>query len=276
MLPDTVVAYCDSTIAFPLFCEYAVGSAHNRRPLRRLIDQREALVADLVAQAESRARERRKRSEAGRNRSPPVMGTLSSELGPLAERVPNQPRVYADANMPCGVVAFMRERLGWDVLFVLEHPTTCAARATSSTIRLARQLGRTLVTLDRDYLDDRLFPPDEGAGVIVFCVPDERWLRRLLDAHGSRTVPRAGRARRCRSNGARWSGTSMLSLGLDLSERPARAVSRRRRRRVLARGRGADGAEAVRAVLSAATPEVAGVAAIRPEGQGRRRRREAS
>ena len=27
VLPDTVVAYCDSTIAFPLFCEYAVGSA---------------------------------------------------------------------------------------------------------------------------------------------------------------------------------------------------------------------------------------------------------
>ncbi len=27
VLPDTVVAYCDSTIAFPLFCEYAVGVA---------------------------------------------------------------------------------------------------------------------------------------------------------------------------------------------------------------------------------------------------------
>ena len=27
VLPDTVVAYCDSTIAFPLFCEYAVGSS---------------------------------------------------------------------------------------------------------------------------------------------------------------------------------------------------------------------------------------------------------
>jgi hypothetical protein len=48
-----VVAYCDSTIAFPLFCEYAVGSEHNRRPLRRLIDQREALVADLVRQAKA-------------------------------------------------------------------------------------------------------------------------------------------------------------------------------------------------------------------------------
>jgi deoxyhypusine synthase len=53
VLPDTVVAYCDSTIAFPLFCEFAVGSEHNRRPLRRLIQTREALVTDLVSQAKA-------------------------------------------------------------------------------------------------------------------------------------------------------------------------------------------------------------------------------
>jgi hypothetical protein len=51
VLPDTVVAYCDSTIAFPLFCEYAVGSQHNRRPRRELVHKREALVADLLKQA---------------------------------------------------------------------------------------------------------------------------------------------------------------------------------------------------------------------------------
>ena len=107
------------------------------------------------------------------------MGTLSSELGPLVEQVANQPRVYADANLPKGVVGFMREKLGWDVLFVIEHDDLRRARDIEH-YRLARQLGRTLVTLDRDYLDDRLFPPDEGAGVIVFCAPDERWLRRLL------------------------------------------------------------------------------------------------
>jgi hypothetical protein len=107
------------------------------------------------------------------------MGTLSSELGPFVERVASQPRVYADANMPNGVVCFMRERLGWDVLFVIEHDDLRRARDIEH-FRLARQLGRTLVTLDRDYLDDRQFPPEEGAGVIVFCVPDERWLRRLL------------------------------------------------------------------------------------------------
>jgi len=51
VLPDTVVAYCDSTISFPLFCEYAVGSTHNRRPRRELLRQRDALVADLLKQA---------------------------------------------------------------------------------------------------------------------------------------------------------------------------------------------------------------------------------
>jgi deoxyhypusine synthase len=53
VLPDTVVTYCDSTIAFPLFCEYAVGAEHNRRPRRELVHKREALVADLLNQARS-------------------------------------------------------------------------------------------------------------------------------------------------------------------------------------------------------------------------------
>ena len=75
--------------------------------------------------------------------------------------------------MPSGVVGYMREKLGWDVLFVIEHDDLRRARDIEH-YRLARQLGRTLVTLDRDYLDDRQFPPEEGAGVIVFCAPDER------------------------------------------------------------------------------------------------------
>ena len=107
------------------------------------------------------------------------MGTLSSELGPLVDQTADQPRVYADANVPLGAIGYMREKLGWDVLSVIEHDDLRRARDIEH-FRLARQLGRTLVTLDRDYLDDRRFPPDEGAGVIVFCVPDERWLRRLL------------------------------------------------------------------------------------------------
>ena len=51
VLPDTVVAYCDSTIAFPLFCEYAVGSQHNRRERKQLVNRRDELVADLLRQA---------------------------------------------------------------------------------------------------------------------------------------------------------------------------------------------------------------------------------
>jgi deoxyhypusine synthase len=53
VLPDTVVAYCDSTIAFPLFSEYAVGSEHNRRARKDLVHKRDALVADLLKQARS-------------------------------------------------------------------------------------------------------------------------------------------------------------------------------------------------------------------------------
>jgi hypothetical protein len=107
------------------------------------------------------------------------MGTLSSELGRHAERLSSNPRVYADANVPSGLVGFMRLRLKWDVFFVLEHVELRRARDTEH-FRLARQLRRTLVTLDRDYLDDRRFPPSEGSGVIVISAPHERGLARLL------------------------------------------------------------------------------------------------
>jgi hypothetical protein len=107
------------------------------------------------------------------------MGTLSSELGPHAERLSSRPRIYADANVPAGLVGFMRTRLKWDVLFVLEHDELRRARDTEH-YRLARQLRRTLVTLDRDYLDDRRFPPSEGSGVLVISAPHERDLARVL------------------------------------------------------------------------------------------------
>ena len=107
------------------------------------------------------------------------MGTLSSELNVHAARVADAPRIYADANLPNGVVEYMRSRLRWDVLFVIEHDDLRRARDIEH-YRMARRLGRTLVTLDRDYIDDRNFPPQEGAGVIVFSAPDEVRLRRLL------------------------------------------------------------------------------------------------
>lgn len=107
------------------------------------------------------------------------MRTLSSELGPLAGQLSPEPRVYADANVPAGLVSFMRDRLHWNVLFVMEHDDLRRAPDTEH-FRLARQLRRTLITLDRDYLDDRRFPPAECGGVLVVSGPDENLLAKLL------------------------------------------------------------------------------------------------
>src|SRR4029077_5438335 len=57
VLPDTVVAYVDSTIAFPLFCEYAIGSPNGRRPRKELLHKRDALVKQLRAEATNARRE---------------------------------------------------------------------------------------------------------------------------------------------------------------------------------------------------------------------------
>jgi deoxyhypusine synthase len=53
VLPDTVVAYCDSTIAFPIFCEYVVGSSNGRRARKELVHRRDELVANLVREAKA-------------------------------------------------------------------------------------------------------------------------------------------------------------------------------------------------------------------------------
>ncbi|MGH7339868.1 MAG: DUF5615 family PIN-like protein [Candidatus Rokuibacteriota bacterium] len=108
------------------------------------------------------------------------MGTLASELGPHAGRIAGEPRLYVDANVPAGLVAYMRTRLHWDVLFVLEHDDLRRAR-DGEHYRLARQLGRTLLTLDRDYLDDEKFPPAESGGVIVLAAPTEHGFVGLLE-----------------------------------------------------------------------------------------------
>jgi deoxyhypusine synthase len=57
VLPDTVVAYCDSTIAFPIFCEYAIASANGRRPRKELLRHRDRLLAELTAEAKGARRE---------------------------------------------------------------------------------------------------------------------------------------------------------------------------------------------------------------------------
>ena len=105
------------------------------------------------------------------------MGTLASGLRPIAEELAGAPRVYVDANLPAG--AAMRRELGWDVLFVIEHDDLRRA-PDAEHYRRARDLGRTLITLDRDFLDNRRFPLDESPGVIVMFAPDEDGLISLL------------------------------------------------------------------------------------------------
>jgi hypothetical protein len=136
------------------------------------------------------------------------MGSLSSELATLAERHSDQPRVYADANIPAGVIDFMRTRLQWDVLSVMEHGELRRAPDLEH-FRRARDLRRTLISLDHDYLDDRRFPPAETAGVLVVRAPDERLLTRLL----SRLDRGLFRPRGSRAAGAR--GAPAPSLPLD-------------------------------------------------------------
>jgi Domain of unknown function (DUF5615) len=128
------------------------------------------------------------------------LGTLSSELATHAGKLTPRPRIYADANVPAGLVAYMRTSLGWDVLFVIEEEELRRAPDLKH-YRLAQQLRRTLITMDRDYLDDRRFPPDEGSGVLVIQAPDARQLfalvkrvdRVLFQADETRALPLEGR-----------------------------------------------------------------------------------
>jgi deoxyhypusine synthase len=66
VLPDTVVAYADSTIAFPLFTEYAVGSPNGRRPRKELIHKRDELVAALKKEAKAVEEGKRQKAEVKR------------------------------------------------------------------------------------------------------------------------------------------------------------------------------------------------------------------
>lgn len=159
------------------------------------------------------------------------MRTFSSELAEVAGRISGKPRIYADANVPAGVVYFMRTGLAWDVLFVIEEDELRRARDIDH-YRLARQLHRTLVTLDRDYLDEARFPSSEGAGVIVVSAPDEAGIAKLLSrVDGALFKARGGPD----PNGVATRDRRPLPLeGQKLHAHPdwmAPAAQRRRRRR---------------------------------------------
>ncbi len=107
------------------------------------------------------------------------MRTLASELGLHVEKLTSQPRIYADANVPAGVILYMRRRLKWDVLAVVEDDTLRRA-SDLEHYQAAATFRRTLVSLDTDFLDDSHFSPSAGSGVIILSAPDERGLIRLL------------------------------------------------------------------------------------------------
>ena len=107
------------------------------------------------------------------------MRTLASELGLHVEKLTSQPRIYADANVPAGVILYMRRRLKWNVLAVVDDDTLRRA-SDLEHYQAAATFRRTLVSLDTDFLDDSHFPPSTGSGVIILSAPDERGLMRLL------------------------------------------------------------------------------------------------
>lgn len=81
VLPDTVVTYCDSTIAFPLFCEYAVGHKHGRRPRKNLATRRDALVAALKAEARKKLMPTKTKTHA--SAAPAAAARAARQVSPL-------------------------------------------------------------------------------------------------------------------------------------------------------------------------------------------------
>lgn len=148
------------------------------------------------------------------------MGSLASALRTVAHALQPAPRVYVDANVPASVVRMMRRELGWDVLFVVEDDNL---RRAADRVHFTRalELGRTLVTLDRDFADPARFPPALGPGVLVCSVPDDRWLRRCL-RHLDRDV-----LRRPASDGLPLRGQTLLVTPDSCAPPPAAPTARR-------------------------------------------------
>ena len=123
-----------------------------------------------------------------------------------------------DANLPAGLIRFMREQLRWDVFFVMEEEDLRRA-SDLEHFRMAAQLRRTLMTLDRDYLNDARFPPAEGSGVLVMSASDQEQFERLLkqvDRVLFRQAPRAHAAPRpqaARARGLERRGGAGVNLG---------------------------------------------------------------
>ena len=199
-LPDAVVAYCDTTIAFPLFCEYVVGAERNRRPLKRLYAKRDdsggrARAPGAGGPDDTDHLTRAPRSTAEWRRGGRRWGRWTRSSAHTSRSCSSRPRVYVDANVPADVIAFMRERLRWDVLAVVEDPELRRA-SDARHFETARRLRRTLISLDDDFLDPRRFAPEDSPGVVVLSAPDAAGLTRLLRKLDRVFFPRSRRRRR--------------------------------------------------------------------------------
>ena len=106
------------------------------------------------------------------------MGTLFAELAARAG-APTGPRIYADANVPAGIIAFMRKTLqiGHAV-----HRTRRFAACAGPTAFRAGQATRAHAgdAGCAEYLDDRMYPPGKTSGLIVLYAPTEQLLTRTL------------------------------------------------------------------------------------------------
>ena len=172
----------------------------------------------------------------------------------------------------------MRVRLHWDVLFVLEEDDLRRAPDVKH-YQLAQQLRRTLVTMDRDYLDDRRFPPPSSGGVLVIHAPDERQLASAARPRRPHAVPRRGFRRagaaaagRPQAPGQHRLGTGTLRVGrrprcVGIALDDARCALARQGRTIAARCSARDARSAAAAILArrrfARSSEVGGAGAER-------------
>ena len=131
VLPDTVVAYCDSTIAFPLFCEYAVGSEHGTRPRKAAVPPARG-ARRRSRKRRGKAAQRKRREEAAVDR-PGFAGNASSELRADRRRTVRRAARVRRRERARRRCRLMRQTLHWDVLFVLEDGRRCGARPTPLT-----------------------------------------------------------------------------------------------------------------------------------------------
>ena len=125
----------------------------------------------------------------------------------------------------------MRLRLQWDVLFVLEEDDLRRA-PDAKHYQLAQQLRRTLVTMDRDYLDDRRFPPVASGGVLVIHAPGRTPAVVAAGSRRPRAVSSRGRRSRAAAAGRQKTAGELrlgprgrVMVGVELLDTRALAVS---------------------------------------------------